>query len=147
MHYKLLIIFLITSLQLGTVTGQDWHVTFDKAKEIAAVEEKPIIMVFQGSDWCAPCIKLDRQIWSTEVFKSYAADNYVMLQVDFPRRKKNALSKEQSAANAILADTYNSQGIFPFVVLLDSHGNQLGHTSYKKLTPEDYIEELNGFLQ
>ena len=106
---------------------------------------RPIILVFQGSDWCAPCIKLDREIWSTEVFKKYATENYVMLQADFPRRKKNALPEPQTKANAALAEKYNKQGYFPFVVVLDSNGKVLGESSYKKTTPENYIKELNAF--
>lgn len=126
--------------------SQDWQTNFDVAKTMAKESEKPIILVFQGSDWCAPCIKLDREIWATSIFKHYAAENYVMLKADFPRKKENALSKEQTQANALLADKYNQKGIFPLVVLLDSEGNELGQTSYKRLTPEDYIKELNRYL-
>ncbi len=126
--------------------SQDWQTNFDVAKTMAKESEKPIILVFQGSDWCAPCIKLDREIWATSLFKNYAAENYVMLKADFPRKKENALSKEQTQANALLADKYNQKGIFPLVVLLDSEGNELGQTSYKRLTPEDYIKELNRYL-
>lgn len=129
------------------LTAQEWNTDFTKAKEIATAENKPIILVFQGSDWCAPCIKLDRTIWSTETFKEHAANNYVMLLADFPRRKKNALNETQAAANAELAEMYNKSGTFPFVVVLDSKGKVLGETGYKKVTPEVYIEELNAFTK
>ena len=126
--------------------SQDWQTNFEVAKTMAKEEHKPIILVFQGSDWCAPCIKLDREIWATSIFKNYAADHYVMLQADFPRKEKNALSKEQTQANALLAEKYNQRGIFPLVVLLDSDGKELGQTSYKRLSPEEYIKELNRYL-
>jgi len=45
---------------------------FEQAKTVAAEENKKIILVFQGSDWCAPCTKLDKEIWSAEEFKNYA---------------------------------------------------------------------------
>lgn len=128
------------------VHAQEWHTDMESAKKIANAESKPIILVFQGSDWCAPCIKLDQEIWSTEVFKKYADINYVMIQADFPKRKKNALSETQAKANAQLAETYNKNGIFPFVVVLNTKGEVLGETSYKKATPEDYIKELNTFI-
>jgi len=127
--------------------GQEWQTNLDEAKEIASIESKPIILVFQGSDWCAPCIKLDREIWSTDTFKKYSSENYVMIQADFPKRKKNALSEAQTTANAKLAEAYNKNGIFPFVVVLDSKGKVLGETSYKKTTPENYIKELNTFTK
>ncbi|AUC23054.1 thiol-disulfide isomerase [Polaribacter sejongensis] len=141
-HIVLVAFFLIS---ISTTIAQEWQTDFTVAKEIATKESKPIILVFQGSDWCAPCIKLDHQIWSTPAFKQYAKDNYVMLQADFPKRKKNALSDAQTAANAKLAETYNKNGIFPFVVVLNSNGKVLVETGYQKITPEDYIKELNSF--
>jgi thioredoxin-related protein len=136
--------FLLLALFVTTIgTAQEWHTDFDTAKELATKENKTIVLVFQGSDCCGPCIKLDRTIWSTEEFKAYAKDHYVMLQADFPRRKKNALSPDQTAANAKLADRYNKNGVFPFVVVLDEDGKTLGETGYKKVTPKEYIETLN----
>jgi len=139
--FNLLLVFLF--INLFSVNAQKWQTDMDTAKEIATSENKKIILVFQGSDWCAPCIKLDKEIWSTEEFKTYANDHFVMLQADFPRKKKNALPDTQAEANAKLAETYNRNGVFPFVVVLDSNGRVLGETSYKKTTPKNYIEELN----
>ena len=139
------ILFVVLLLTL-TVKAQEWQTNFEQAKKIAAKEHQPIILVFQGSDWCAPCIKLDREIWSTDSFKAYAKDHYVMLKADFPRRKKNALPDDQTKANAALAEAYNKQGIFPFVVVLNEKGEVLGETGYKKSTPQSYIEELNAMI-
>lgn len=139
------LVLVIALLVVSATFGQDWQTDFSKAKEMAIAEDKPIILVFQGSDWCAQCIKLDRAVWSTDSFKDYAAKHYVMVQADFPRKKKNALSDKQTKANAVLAETYNKNGVFPLVVVLDSSGKVLGETSYKKTTPQNYIEELNAF--
>jgi thioredoxin-related protein len=143
-HILTLVVILFS---FNGLIGQEWQTNLDEAKEIASIESKPIILVFQGSDWCAPCIKLDREIWSTDTFKKYSSENYVMIQADFPKRKKNALSEAQTTANAKLAEAYNKNGIFPFVVVLDSKGKVLGETSYKKTTPENYIKELNTFTK
>lgn len=127
--------------------AQDWHTDFTKAAEIARQKNVPIVLVFQGSDWCAPCIKLDRAVWSTKEFKTYAQDHYVMLKADFPRRKSNALSPEQMNRNKALAEKYNRSGIFPLVVIMDYTGKVLGETSYKKVSPKDYIMELDAFTK
>ena len=71
--------------------SQNWETNFDVAKDRAEKEGKSIVMVFQGSDWCAPCMKLDKEIWTSQEFISYSDENLVMLKVDFPKRKKNAL--------------------------------------------------------
>ncbi|WP_036155543.1 thioredoxin family protein [Maribacter forsetii] len=144
-QYLVLIMMLISGA--GSVLAQDWNTDFTTAKELAETNDLPIILVFQGSDWCAPCIKLDRAIWSTNEFKEYAKEHYVMLQADFPRRKKNALPEEQLNKNKVLAENYNRQGIFPFVVVMNANGEVYGETSYKKLTPKEYIEELNSFIK
>ena len=68
-----------------------------------------------------------------------------MLRADFPRKSKNALPKEQQEANAKLAEAYNKNGIFPLVVVLDANGRVLGKTSYKKMSPDEYIALLESF--
>ena len=144
---KIVVVLIVMFVSVSATMAQEWQTDINVAKEIATKESKPIILVFQGSDWCAPCIKLDREIWSTDTFKKYAKENYIMLKADFPRRKKNALSEVQTKANALLAEKYNKQGFFPFVVVLDSNGKVLGESSYKKTTPENYIKELNAFTK
>ena len=140
-------IFLV-SLFFATIfnaTSQNWFTDFEEAKQEATNNNKKIILVFQGSDWCAPCIKLDREIWSNEEFKSYAKNNFVMLKADFPKKKKNALPKEQQEKSNALAEKYNKNGYFPFVVVLDKFGNVLGETGYLKISPTDYIARINSF--
>ena len=55
------------------------------------------------------------------------------------------MSKTQTVSNAQLAERYNTRGVFPFVVVLNAKGEVLGETGYKKMSPENYIEELNTF--
>lgn len=144
---KKIILILIAAFAFTSAFSQEWQIDFDTAKALASKKQKPIILVFQGSDWCAPCMKLEREVWSTEEFKSYAKDHYVMLQADFPKRKKNALPETQQAHNNALAEKYNSKGFFPFVVVLDANGKVLGETGYLKTTPKDYIKHLNSFIK
>ena len=82
--------------------AQDWQTDLGTAKALASKEDKTIILVFQGSDWCAPCMKLEREIWTSDTFKTYAKDHYVMIKADFPRKRGNALSKEQQERNGSL---------------------------------------------
>lgn len=129
------------------LSAQEWQTDFETAKQISSEENRPIVLVFQGSDWCAPCIKLDREIWSSEEFKAYAKDHFVMLQADFSRKKKNSLPDVQQQKNNQLAEKYNKQGYFPFVVILDNEGNVLGEAGYEKTTPAAYIEKLESFVK
>jgi thioredoxin-related protein len=144
---KKIIALLIVLINLSTVTAQEWQTDFGKAKEVATAENKTILLVFQGSDWCLPCKKLEKNIWNTDTFKKYAKEYYVMLKADFPRRQSNSLSQDQIKANASLAEKYNKRGIFPLVAILDNSGELLGETGYKKATPQEYIKHLNTYLK
>ncbi len=64
---KLLLLVALSITNL--IVAQDWQYNFDDAKKQASEQDKNIIIVFSGSDWCAPCIKLDRSIWQSEAFK------------------------------------------------------------------------------
>lgn len=147
MNLKIKLLTILFVAGLTSLFGQEWQTDFNTAQQIAKEKHRPIILVFQGSDWCAPCIKLDREVWSTDEFQKYAKDHYVMLQADFPRKKQNALPEDRARANAQLAEQYNKNGIFPFVVVMDAQGKVKGETSYKKMNPKDYIQLLDSFME
>ncbi len=137
-----LILFLLST---SAIFAQNWTTNFEEAKVLASKKNQNIVLVFQGSDWCGPCIKLDREIWSTDVFKEFSESHFVMLKADFPRRKANQLNSEQIRRNTLLAEKYNPAGYFPFVVVLNSDGKVLGETGYKNVTPTEYIAQLKAF--
>lgn len=135
---------LFVSMVLG-LSAQEWLTNIDEAKKEAKANNRNIILVFQGSDWCSPCMKLDEKIWSTDEFKSFAKDNFVLLQADFPRKRQNKLSKEQEEHNGKLFEKYNMRGSFPYVAVLNSKGKLIGTSGYKNIPVEDYIKELASF--
>lgn len=125
--------------------SQDWKTNFDETKVEAIKKNQNIVLVFQGSDWCAPCIKLDKEIWSSQEFQKLSKDHFVMLKADFPRKKANKLSEELTLQNGKLAEKYNNQGFFPLVVLLDKNGEVLGKMGYEKISPSEYFKKLTAF--
>uniref|UniRef100_UPI00404AC99E thioredoxin family protein n=1 Tax=Flavobacterium sp. TaxID=239 RepID=UPI00404AC99E len=130
----------------GLATAQNWQTDFEKAKAQAQKENKNIMLVFSGSDWCAPCIKLDRAIWQSEEFKK-ESQNWVIYKADFPKKKDNQLSPELTAANKKLAEKYNAAGNFPLVVVLDKNGKVLGMKGYEKKEAADYLKALQAFVK
>ena len=87
-----IILFAFLLCVISITNAQNWLTNFEEAKNISNKENKHIILVFQGSDWCAPCIKLDKEIWSTPEFITYANEHFIMVKADFPRKSKNKLS-------------------------------------------------------
>ena len=145
MMKKVMVVVFLFVVSLGY--SQDWKTNFDLVKKEAVSQNKPILLVFSGSDWCAPCIKLDKSIWQSADFKAYAATNLVLERADFPKKKQNQLDADIKKQNEDLAEMYNKDGIFPLVVVLDSNGKVLGKTSYKNVSPKEYIELLNSFIK
>jgi thioredoxin-related protein len=143
MKFKALLIFLLVFSMHSF--SQEWQTNFENSKVLASKNNHNIVLVFQGSDWCAPCIKLEKEIWSTPEFKKLSKDHFVMLKADFPRRKANKLSKELTEQNAKLAEMYNQQGFFPLVVILDKKGKVLGKMGYEKVSPQMYYKKLTSF--
>ncbi|WOC39427.1 hypothetical protein [Polaribacter sp. HL-MS24] len=88
---------------------------------------------------------MDREIWSTTEFQEAAKAHFIMLQADFPKKKKNRLSKELQTQNKRLAEKYNPKGHFPYVVVLNPQGNILGSLGYEKTSPALYFKKLMDF--
>jgi thioredoxin-related protein len=130
-----------------TSNAQSWKTSFTEAKAQAAAENKNILLVFSGSDWCAPCIKLDKTIWQSEEFKSESAQKWVIYKADFPKKKANLLPLELTESNKKLAEQYNKAGNFPLVLLLNPAGSVLGISGYKNVSPQEYIQLIHSFEQ
>lgn len=65
---------------------------------------------------------MHRDYIETDVFQKMAKDNLVLVNADFPRKKKNQLSPQQVKQNEALAEKYNKEGLFPYTLLLDANG-------------------------
>ncbi len=106
------------SLALAGDWGHDW----EAAKAESKKSGKPILINLTGTDWCGWCIKLEKNVFSKDVFKAYAKDNLVLMEADFPRKKE--LPAEVKKQNEALKKIYLAGG-YPTVWLLDAEGNKL----------------------
>lgn len=119
--------------------GDMWIDNFEKAKTEAAKENKLILADFTGSDWCGWCIKLNEEVFSKQEFQNYVKDKFVLLELDFPRQKKqDAAIKKQ---NEELVQKYGVRG-FPTVLVLDAKGDVVEKLGYMPGGPDAFIKEL-----
>ncbi len=105
-----------------SVQAASWGTNLPAAQQQAAAAGKNVFVIFTGSDWCGPCIQLKRSVLSTEEFASYADENFVLVELDFPRNKK--LPAAQQAANRKYSDQYKVRG-FPTILVLSPEGKEL----------------------
>ena len=137
----------ISLLSLITLPSIIWQTDIVKAEQSAKEEHKFIILNFSGSDWCGPCIRLHKEIFDSESFSKCANDHLVLLNADFPRAKKNQLSKEQQKKNDNVADIYNKDGVFPLTLLLNSEGKVLKKwEGFPKESADEFTNEINTLL-
>lgn len=124
-----------------------WHYDLNEAKQIAQKEHKYILLNFSGSDWCGPCIEMHKVIFDNESFETFANTNLVMVNADFPRRKKNQLSPQQQQLNNAMADQYNPQGKFPYTVLLDANGKVLkAWEGLPDIKPGEFADQIKSII-
>jgi len=132
--------FLVLLIAAFTV---QWEPDFDSAKKIAKEKNELILLNFSGSDWCGPCILLRKDYLDNADFLQMANDNLVLVNADFPRKKKNQPAPEQIKKNEALAEKYNKMGNFPYTLLLDADGNVIKTWTGKPEAPvEVWVNEI-----
>jgi thioredoxin-related protein len=106
----------------------DWVESFVQASRQARQQDKVIMAYFCGSDWCAWCQKLDKEVLTTPMFVEWAKANVVPLKLDYPSPDKRQ-SRATAKQNEILAATYNVAKI-PTLLFMDSDGEVIDRAGY-----------------
>lgn len=130
----------------ATTPASLWNSQLSVAMEQAKATQKPVMVVFSGSDWCKPCIMLKQEVLDKPEFEQFAKDNLVLARFDFPRSKKNKPSAEQLKNNEQAAAQLNKEGSFPLVVLLSPEGKVLAKTGYRPGGATAYTSYLQSVL-
>ena len=129
------LIFLLLSIPLLLHAQDDqikvgdvsWHLNYDAAVEEARKQDKNVLVYFTGSDWCAPCKVLKKDLFETEAFRSEAVD-YVLLYIDIPRNK-DLLSADQMEHNKALLPKLNKKNVFPLFTVLNKKEKEIDQLS------------------
>lgn len=144
---QFLTILFLFIFQNGYV-GDFWNTNLDKSLTRAKQEHKYILLNFSGSDWCGPCIRMHKELFNTPEFQTYSSGKLIMVNLDFPRQKKNQPSPEQQGINERGADRYNPKGYFPYTLLLDERGNILrSWEGFYKQGTSTFISELESLIK
>jgi protein disulfide-isomerase len=139
--FRLSFVALLLATFSAAAAGSEtaWQTDMKAALAQAKAEHKLLLVNFTGSDWCGWCIRLNSEVFSTPAFQKYAHDNLVLMEVDFPHRKSQAVPVRLQ--NQELAAEYGIQG-FPTIVVLNSDGQAVGALGYMPGGPEPFIAEL-----
>jgi len=123
----------------------EWLTDLAHAKSLAKTENKLVLMDFTGSDWCPPCKQLKKNVFSSEEFATFAKAHLVLVEVDFPRAKKQ--SAELKKANQALSEKFAIEA-YPTVIVLSPEGKQLSKdTGYGGTGAKDFVAKLEKFTK
>ena len=134
----------------ATAQDQVWYDNLDKAIEVSNKSKKPLMLFFTGSDWCGWCIRLQKEVFKTPEFSSWAKNNVILVELDFPRRKQMAPEIRQQ--NMQLAQSFGVQGYptvwFARATKKDGKVNfeQIGRTGYVAGGPTPWLGGANQML-
>ncbi len=148
-------IFITLLLVVGSyaVEAQElvWNNNLNKAMEISKKTKKPLLLFFTGSDWCGWCMRLQTEVFKKPEFVTWAKDNVVLVEVDFPRR--TALSPELTTQNNELQQFFAVQG-YPTVWFVNAsrvdgktNFDKLGSTGYLAGGPAAWLNVANGIIK
>ena len=127
-----------------------WYADVKEALVVSNKENKPLFLFFTGSDWCGWCIKLQKEVLRTPEFEKWAAENVVLVELDFPR--KNLQTPEMQNQNNQVMQAFGVQG-FPTIHLVKAIQKEgqvnfqgLGSTGYVPGGPSAFLEVTNSII-
>lgn len=126
-----------------------WLVNLNEAMALSAKTGKPIFANFTGSDWCIWCHRLRDEVFKTEAFKTWAQENVILLEVDFPRKFR--LPEDAAAQNQSMAQAFQVRGyptVWVFFMTYDAEKNNnvitpLAQTGYVAGGATAFLNDLN----
>ena len=101
--------------------GLMWYTDLNEVHELHQETGKPIFGFFTGSDWCGWCWKLQADVFKKEAFKTWAKENVILLELDFPKRKEQPM--ELKKQNQGLQQAFKITG-YPTVWLFNTSVNE-----------------------
>ncbi|MBB5350427.1 thiol:disulfide interchange protein [Haloferula luteola] len=100
-------------------TPKGWTTDLEQAFKDAKAKNKAVLVEFTGSDWCPPCKMMHKNVFSKEDFVTKAAEDFILVELDFPRGDEAVTEK-----NKPYAEKYEIEG-FPTVILFDKSGKEM----------------------
>ncbi len=150
-QFLVFIIIVLTQTKNAQTVDLNWHTDLSKAVSISLNEKKPIMLFFTGSDWCGWCMRLKKEVFNHEKFKSWSDNKIILVELDFPRRKKlepNILNQNRELARIFGVSGYPTCWLVKPQILENSKVNflKLGKLGYVAGGTDKWISVAEKFL-
>jgi thioredoxin-related protein len=134
MKVAIVSLFALFLTSFAAAASKAWSADLDAAFKKAEKEDKNVLVEFTGSDWCPPCIMMNKKVFSKEEFTDSASDDFILVKIDIPKGDKALTERNQP-----LLEKYEVKGV-PTVILFDSEGEE-----YSRFVASSY-PTVEGFL-
>ncbi len=116
--------------------------TYAEALEAARADERPVAVIFIGSDWSPLSISFEKEILSHPVFQKWAETSVAWTLVDLPRV---GLSDEERRNRREFMAKLKVE-TFPMAVFLDDKENQLGTLTHDPEGPSSWTRRADAII-
>ena len=136
----LILLFFIGVIHMLFAQDIEMITEWEKAKQIATLENKNILIILTGSSWCAPCKKMDHKVLPSKEFQKYVSKNLVIFLIDLPGGgifvNNNVYIKYHE-----FKETYNAQGL-PSLIITDKDGQLIKLLTGKVYNLKNVMQQL-----
>ncbi len=135
---------LCLSMISAPAADDSWKTDFEAARKEAADSDKILLIDFTGSDWCAWCIKLRKEVFAQAEFETGVKEKFVLVELDYPKDKAR-VTEAVAKQNEALLKQYPIKA-YPTVLLCDAAGKPFATTGYRPDGPKAYVTHLDELL-
>ncbi len=106
-----------------------------KGIQLAQLYNRPLILVFTGSDWCSWSQKVCKKLFESEEFSEAIGNNFIFVSLDFPTSVKVDAEK-------IEAKKQYGVTTFPTLLMLEPDGREVTRLSYSESSSDEFAHSL-----
>lgn len=133
---------LMVATASSLLAGEGWMASIPEAQKVAKAEKKALFVEFTGSDWCPPCMMMEKAVFSKKEFIEGAGKDFILVKIDIPNN-----DKELRAKNEKVLKEYKVSGV-PTVILMDAEGKEISRMVASRFnTVEKMLAELKKQLR
>jgi thiol-disulfide isomerase/thioredoxin/cell division protein FtsL len=126
----------------GSANARGWTTNLESALALAKQNKKFVMAQFTGSDWCPPCIMMQKAVFSKSSFTRLVPKKFILVKIDVHRS-----NEAMSLKNSKVMKNYNVTGV-PTILLFGDDGKEFsrfGASQYP--TVEGFIDKLSEELK
>ncbi|SFI04993.1 thioredoxin family protein [Halpernia frigidisoli] len=129
------ILLLFFTFSFSQQKYDDWEI----AKKESQISNKKILIILTGSEWCKPCVKMEKNVIENTEFISYANLNLIILEINLKRHMDydTKLVKDY----VYFRDKYQANSL-PSLILVNSEGKEISKISTGLNSLEKIMKEL-----